>query len=193
MLQATAGNAADNGPQPDDVLVAAAADYPEAFGLLYDRYLARVYRYVLARTGSREDAADLTQITFARAFHSLSGYRPARAPFVAWLFRIARNAVTDAHRRRRSTVSLDGLPEVLVSADSLGPEELAEKRERLGRLRGLLAGVGAPSRELLALRFAGGLSAREIAPIVGKSEAAVKKQLTRTIATLKEHYRDEPY
>ena len=191
MLQATAGNAADNGPQPDDALVAAAADSPEAFGLLYDRYFARVYRYVLARTGSRDDAADLAQVTFARAFDALSRYRPARAPFSAWLFRIARNAVTDAHRRRRSTLSLDALPEVLVSAHGLGPEEIAEKRERLRRLRGLLAGVGAPSRELLALRFAGGLSAREIAPIVGKSEAAVKKQLTRTIATLKEHYRDE--
>ncbi len=191
MLQVTAETTADNEPQPDAALVAAAAETPEAFGLLYDRYLAGVYRYVLARTGSREDAADLTQLTFARAFHSLSGYRPGRAPFVAWLFRIARNTVTDAHRRRRITVSLDGLPEVLVSANGLGPEELAEKRERLDRLRGLLAAISRPKRELLALRFGSGLSVREIAPIVGKSEAAVKKQLTRTIATLKEYYRDE--
>jgi len=191
MLLASAAEPADLDPRGDDTVIAAAVEMPEMFGLLYTRYAGRVYRYVLSRTGSREEAADLTQLTFARAFNSLPRYRPGRAPFVAWLFRIARNAVTDAHRRRRATVSFDGLPEFLVAADGLSPEALLEKRERLERLRGLLGRIDPAKRELLALRFGSGLSAREIAPIVGKSEAAVKKQLTRTIATLKEYYRDD--
>lgn len=190
MLQTPAA-AEDEDTRCDDALAAAAAETPEAFGLLYGRHVARVYRYVLARTGSSEEAADLTQLVFARAFSALPRYRPGRAPFVAWLFGIARNAVTDAHRRRRATVSLDGLPGALVATNGLSPEALLEKRERLERLRRVLAGISQSKRELLALRFGSGLSAREIAPFVGKSEAAVKRQLTRTIATLKEYYRDE--
>jgi RNA polymerase sigma-70 factor (ECF subfamily) len=175
----------------DAELVAAAVQHPDTFGLLYERYLPRVYRYMESRCGSRDEAADLTQIVFTRAYNNLSRYRPSRAPFAAWLFRIARNAAADAHRRRRTAVSWDGLPEALTAANSAQPEAIAERRERLARLRTLLERIAPDKRELLALRFASDLSSREIAAVIGKSEAAIKKQLTRTIAQLKEYYRDE--
>lgn len=175
----------------DDALVAAARERPAEFGALYERYMPRVYRYLVTRTASREEAADLTQAVFVRAFGSLAKYRPGRAPFVTWLFRIARNAATDAHRRRKTTVSWDGLPEALTPIGGPDPEAAALKRERLDHLREMLAQIDAPKRELLALRYASELSVREIAAVVGKSESAVKKQLARTIATLKENYRDE--
>src|SRR4051812_38705252 len=76
----------------DDALVAAARESSEAFGDLYRLYLPRVYRYLSTRTASPEEAADLTQQVFLRAFHALPGYRAKEAPFTAWLFRIARNA-----------------------------------------------------------------------------------------------------
>jgi len=178
-------------PAGDDALVAAALERPNDFGILYERYLPRLYRYMLTRMGSREDAADLTQLVFTRAFAGLAGYRSNRAPFPAWLFRIARNAAADAHRRRRATVSWGGLPEALIAMDGTEPEAIAEKRDRLTRLRSLLERLDPAKRELLALRFASELSVREIAAVLGKSEAAVKKQLTRTITTLKEYYHDE--
>ena len=191
MTQALAAAAADFEATADDVVVAAAMERPDSFGILYERYLPRVYRYMLTRAGSREDAADLTQIAFTRAFDGLAQYRADRAPFAAWFFRIARNTATDAHRRRRATVSWSGLPEALTATDGAGPEAIAQKRERLNGLRMLLERLDPAKRELLALRFAGDLSSREIAVVTGKSEAAVKKQLTRIIANLKEHYRDE--
>ena len=83
------------------------------------------------------------------------------------------------------------MPEALTAANGAQPDAIAEKRERLARLRTLLERIEPAKRELLALRFASDLSSREIATVVGKSEAAVKKQLTRTIAQLKEYYRDE--
>jgi len=175
----------------DEALAAAARETPSDFGALYERHMPRVYRYLLTRTASREDAADLTQLVFMRALDSLASYRPGRAPFVTWLFRIARNAATDAHRRRKSMVSWDGLPEALTAVDGHDPEAATLKRERLSRLREQLERIDTPKRELLALRFAGDLSLRDIASVVGKSEWAVKKQLARTIATLKENYRDE--
>jgi RNA polymerase sigma-70 factor (ECF subfamily) len=175
----------------DETLVAAAKETTAEFGALYERYMPRVYRYLVTRTGSREDAADLTQLVFVRALDSLSRYRSDRAPFVTWLFRIARNAATDAHRRRKSTVPWDGLPEPLIAVDGHNPEAETLRRERLIQLRGHLELIDVPKRELLALRYAGELSIAEIAYVVGKSEAAVKKQLARTIAKLKETYRDE--
>ncbi len=186
---AAAGVLADLGP--DEALVAAALEEPAAFGALYERYLPRVYRYMVTRAGSSEEAADLTQLVFVRVFNSLARYRSGRAPFVTWLFRIARNAATDAHRRWKPTVSWDGLPEALTAVDGHEPEESALKRERLTRLREHLECIDTWHRELLALRYGSELSLREIAWVVGKSEAAVKKQLARTIAKLKESYRDE--
>ena len=175
----------------DELLVAAARETPADFGALYERHMPRVYRYLVTRSSTRDEAADLTQLVFVRAMASLANYRPDRAPFVTWLFRIARNAATDAHRRRKSTVSWDGLPEAPSAVDGHDPEAAALRHERLNRLREHLALIDPPKRELLALRFAGELSLREIASVVGKTESAVKKQLARTIAKLKENYRDE--
>ncbi len=175
----------------DAELAEAALQRSDEFGLLYERYLPRVYRYLLSRCGSRDEAADLTQIAFTRAYVNLARYQPGRAPFAAWLFRIARNAAADAYRKRRATVSWDGLPEALTAANGTQPDAIAEKHERLARLRVLLERIEPAKRELLVLRFASDLSSREIAVVVGKSEAAVKKRLTRTIAQLKEYYPDE--
>jgi RNA polymerase sigma-70 factor (ECF subfamily) len=175
----------------DDALVEAARERREAFGAIYERYKAGIYRYLRTRTASRDDAADLTQQVFLRALDGLPKYRAGRAPFAAWLFRIARNAATDAHRRRRPSVSLDGIPDGIADVARFDPSMAAIESERLTRLRSLLAGIDPKKRELLALRFAGGLSAREIAPLVGRREEAVKKQLTRILATLKEHYHDQ--
>ncbi len=93
-------------PDPDDALIAAALERRELFGELYDRYMPRVYRYLVTRTASPEEAADLTQAVFMKALDALPKYRTGQAPFAAWIFRIARNAATDAHRRRRPRSSI---------------------------------------------------------------------------------------
>src|SRR5713101_2738528 len=170
MIQAVTATIPAEGRE-DAELVAAALRRSDDFGLLYERYLPRLYRYLLSRCGSREEAADLAQIVFSKAYDNLSRYRSDKAPFAAWLFRIARNAAADAHRKRRTTVSWDGLPEALTAANGAQPDAIAEKRERLARLRTLLERIEPDKRELLALRFASDLSSREIAAVVGKSEA----------------------
>lgn len=169
-------------------LIRAAQAEPEAFGLIYQRYIDRVYSYMRARLTSEDDASDLTQQVFFRAFQALPRYRTGKTPFAAWLFRIAANAVTDEFRRKRApALALQFLPESLSPAtdSSFEPDE----SHRLEVLRESVARLSERDRELLALRFAAGLTAREIAALKGKSEAAIQKQLSRTIADLKEHYR----
>src|SRR5690242_14097583 len=76
-----------------------------AFEILYQRYVSRIYNYVLIRIKQREDASDLTQQIFLKALNALPNYRDCGAPFAVWLFSIARHAVTDQYRRRKKTVS----------------------------------------------------------------------------------------
>ena len=175
----------------DESLITLALERPEAFGQLYQRHVTSVYRYVRSRTASDEEAADVTQSVFIKAMASLHRFRPG-SPFTAWLFRIARNASTDAYRRRRKTVGLEGLPEPVLESLADSPEDVAIKQERLRRLRGLVAGLDTEKQELLALRFGSGLTLREIAGVVGKREGAIKKQMSRVMAALKEQYFAQP-
>lgn len=172
-------------------LVRTARAEPAAFGVLYGRYRARLYWYLRTRAATDEDAADLTQQVFLQAWTALPGYRECGLPFAAWLFRIARNAATNA-ARRRPTVDLATLADSLPGGEAGDPEQAALRNEATARLDALLRGLDADKRELLALRFAAGLTVREIAAVVGGREAAVKKRLSRTIRALKEQYDDEP-
>jgi RNA polymerase sigma-70 factor (ECF subfamily) len=173
----------------DAALVRAAQENPSAFAPLYRRYRDRIYAYLRTRTHSAEDAADLTQQVFLQALDALPRFRMEQVTIAAWLVRIARNLVATYHQRYRPTVTWDLLPEALHPLmDDLDDE--VGRREALEWLRSALQNLSPGAREVLALHFAARLTIAETAVVVGKSEAAVKKQLTRTIHALKEHYHD---
>jgi RNA polymerase sigma-70 factor (ECF subfamily) len=174
-------------------LVRAAQADPAAFGPLYLQYRDRVYAYLRTRTDSAEDAADLSQQVFVQALDALPRYRPRGAPFAAWLLRIARNAAINHHQRRRQAVAWDLLPESLHPSTAEDPEEHAIRQDEAAWLRAILEGCDRTTREILSLHFAADLTIAETAAIVGKSEATVKKRLTRTVRALKEHYHDPRY
>lgn len=174
----------------ETALIRAAQADPAAFAPLYERYRDRVYAYLRTRTRCPEDAADLTQQVFVQALDALPRYRPHRAPFAAWLVRIAHNLAANYHRRHRHTLTWDLLPEALQPAASDDPAAQAERREAVARLHDVLRTRDAGTLEVLALHFAARLTVAETAAAVGRSEAAVKKQITRTIRSLKEQYHE---
>jgi RNA polymerase sigma-70 factor (ECF subfamily) len=106
------------------------------------------------------------------------------------VFRIARSVVADAKRRPDHATTWDDLPLDVLPVDAADPEATVLHTESIARLRALVLHLDANKRELLALRFAAGLSSRQIADVVGKREGAVKKQLTRIINALKEQYHE---
>jgi len=173
----------------DDQLALGARTSPAAFATLYERHVERVFRFLRARGAPEELASDLTATTFERALANIDRYRPGPAGFAPWLFRIARNAYIDAGRRARPTTPLSDAD--LLAAGGPSPEDTAIAAEERRWVVGLLATLPDLQRDAIALRFAVGLSSREIGQVIGKSEDATKKLLTRALAALKESTRHD--
>jgi RNA polymerase sigma-70 factor, ECF subfamily len=174
-------------PDPDDALALAARMDPAAFEGLYVRYRVTVYRYLRGRTASTDEATELSAVTFERAFRAIGRYSPRAGGFRAWLLRIARNAAIDAARRERAAPIL-----VTDTGQESGPETRLIANESAEELRERVAGLPPDQRDALVLRYAGGLTAREIGAVLGKSEAASQKLLSRGLDALKEAYRVRP-
>lgn len=161
-------------------LVRAAQRDPAAFAQLYDLYCAPVYRYFYSRVGNQADSEDLTTQTFLSALEGLPRYRE-QGQFAAWLFRIARAKAMDYFRRGRSEVSLEAVEIRIEEADPLG---LVIQRQELNKIAAILGGLDVHERELLRLRYVAELSFAEMAVVLGRNEAAVKKSHYRLLARI---------
>ncbi|MDQ7029795.1 MAG: RNA polymerase sigma factor [Ardenticatenia bacterium] len=159
----------------------------QAFGALYDQHVDRVYAYIAHRVGNRADAEDLTQEVFLRALASLSRFR-WRGSLLPWLLTIARNLVTDHQRRRRREGAWPAAP---LTAPAEDPVELAERRRQRERLRAAAAELTELQQQVIALRFAAGLSIAETARVMGRSENAVKNLQHKAIAALRRRLKGE--
>lgn len=172
-----------------------------AFGTLHARHYKRIYHLAYLKTNNAQDAEDVASETFMRALANLGRFRlkpdPQGGPisFYPWLHRIALNLIVDGHRQRppSGVVSLDapviaGMRALLDSRlpdGSLSPQEVVERHEVQQLVRAAIAALPPDQGDVLVHRFLGDLSAREIAPLLGRSEAAVKSLLHRAVVALK--------
>lgn len=165
------------------LVAGARAGDPEAFGALFDRFHERVYRYVASRVRNPADAEDLTQTIFVKVLEALPRYESRGAPFGGWLFRLARNAVIDYIRTRHEAVDLSAAAE--RAADDANPDAVVGLREELDEVSAALAELTEDQREVIALRFFAGLSAREAAIAMGRQEGTIRGLQFRAIAALR--------
>jgi RNA polymerase sigma-70 factor (ECF subfamily) len=170
--------------QLEQLVAGAKAGDESAFGALYEAFATRVYRYGLARLREPADAQDLVQRVFLSVVEALPGYQERGIPFGAWLFRIARNAVIDLERGRRPAVTLDEVAEHRDAAP--GPAQLAERRADRAEIRTALLSLTPDQREVVVLRFFGGLAPGEIADVMGKREGSIRALQFRALARLRE-------
>ena len=156
-----------------------------AFGLLYERYVDRIYNYVFYRVRDDQDAQDLTARVFYRALAHLDDYRDRGAPFAAWLYRIAHNLVANFYRdqSRRREMRLDDAVTLVEKGD--GPDRLAEKSEERNFLLNAIRQLPGERQELLILKFVEELSNAEIGRLLGRSEGTVKSLYHRTLIALR--------
>ncbi len=164
-----------------------AAGTSEGFAELYERTFPRVYAYVASLLRDRSAAEDVTAQAFERAYRKRRSYRPAKGSMDAWVFGIARNAALDELRRRKRHAVLQADPE---DTGAPSPEDHAELALRRQAVRAALASLDGQERDLVALKFAGGLSNVEIARVLGMTESNVGTRLHRTITKLREACHD---
>jgi RNA polymerase sigma-70 factor (ECF subfamily) len=170
--------------QPDDVsdptgvseLVARAQRGDrDAFGDLYRTYHAAVFR--LARFQVGDTAEDVVAETFTRAWAALPRYRDTGAPFVAWLYGIARHVVVDELRARKRVEARDELP----AAHSVEPDHDARMS-----LDAAIARLPKRQRQVIEMKYLMGLTNPEVAAVLGKSVGAVNAQQWRALGALQE-------
>jgi RNA polymerase sigma-70 factor (ECF subfamily) len=170
----------------DHFLKDAIAGDADAFGVLYECYINRIYNYVYYRTGNKYDAEDLTERVFFKAMEHINNYQDYGLPFSAWLYRIAHNLVANWHRdnSRRKEIPID---ERLVTSNiSEHPEkELVNLEEREYLMR-VIQNLPADRQQLIILKFVDHLSNAEIGEVLGRTEGAIKSLYHRTLLSLRE-------
>jgi RNA polymerase sigma-70 factor, ECF subfamily len=155
----------------------------ETFEALYRRTFSRVYGYVASLLRDRSAAEDVTALAFERAYRKRLSFRANRGTADAWMFGIARNAALDELRRRKHRATLEADPE---DTGGQTPEEYAELTIKRDSVRAALAVLDPQERDLVALKFAGGLTNTEIARVLRISESNAGTKLHRTIEKLRE-------
>lgn len=172
------------GVTPSLTVAAPARSAPRAldFEALYRATRDDLYAYVATLLRDRAAAEDVTAQAFEKAMRRRRSYRPGRGTERAWLFGIARNAALDELRRRRRTAALVTEP----PDDAAGPDEEADLALRRAVVRDALAGLEPRDRDLIALKFHGGLSNGELARVLGVSESNAGTLLHRAMRRLRE-------
>ena len=179
-----------NVPELSDeiALKLAAQGDQEAFGVLYERYVSRIYSYIYYRTGNQHDAEDLTARVFFRAMRHVENYKDRGLPLSAWLYRIAHNLVANWHRdnSRKKEIPLDEI--ILVRHSGELPEAVLIENEEKENLLGVIHRLPADRQQLIILKFVEHLSNAEIGQVMGRSEGAVKSLYHRTLLSLRDDY-----
>ncbi len=172
-----------DGDTIDDLVERARAGDADAFGSLYDMFAPRLYRYLRFRTREPSDAEDLVQRVFVKVVEALPRYEQRGAPFAAWLFRLAHNAVIDFARTGREHASLDSVAD--RPADAPGPAEVAAHASDLAALDAAIRALTPDQQQVIACRFFAGLSSAETAQVMGRREIAVRALQFRALGALR--------
>lgn len=157
-----------------------------ALNAIVVEYWQPIYRFVTYKISSPEDAQELTQETFFRAFRSLSDYHKTTATFKTYLSRIALNLVRDYWRKQgRSPILVDIAECQEAGAEENQPDVQAIRTERSQSITAMLQELPTEQRRVIELRIITGLPVRETALAMGKSEAAVKMLQQRALKSLR--------
>lgn len=143
-----------------------------AYGILYDRYLDSLYRYIYYRVSNHEEAEDLTETVFLKAWETLPRMRTEKMNFRAWLYRIAHNLVVDYYRTRKPNLPLEHAND--LHDDAPTPETNLQVIEEGQQLSLAIARLKPDLKEVLVCRFISGMSHAETAKIMGLAEGHVR-------------------
>lgn len=158
----------------------------ESFGLLYEKYGQQIFRFIYWQVSNKEQAEDLNQEVFLKAWKNIEKYQERNCPFSSWLYRIARNTVIDFYRTQKKVYPIED--EIFFSEGNdlrENPKKIAETKIEVERVKKVLNSLPNNQREIIVLKFIEGFSNKEIAKILKKSEGAIRILQYRAIRNLK--------
>jgi RNA polymerase sigma-70 factor (ECF subfamily) len=189
-------------PQEERGYIQQARGDPRAFVHLYDHYFPRIHAYVRYRVHGQQDAEDIIAEVFLKAMRRLGSFRWRHEnSFAAWIFRIAHNRIVDYYRRRErveivetalnpgtSTSDNGSKSAAALRSCALRPEEALTQQETFQQMRALIETLSPRRREVITLRFFGGLRNKEIADILDLDERTIASHLSRGLRDLRDRY-----
>ncbi len=157
---------------------------------LFERYAHSVFAYLRLHTPSLEDAEDLVLEVFTAAWEQDNLSWLADKQQLVWLRRVAHNKLVDRYRRaaRMTVFSLEHIEESERNGQILTPEQIALRREEFAELGVLVGALSLFQQKVLKLRIGDGLPFADVAILLNKREAAVRKVYSRTLAQLRTSY-----
>jgi RNA polymerase sigma-70 factor (ECF subfamily) len=160
----------------------------KAFGVLYEKYVDKIYSYLYYKTSSQTEAEDLTSRVFLRALGHIENYEYRGYPLSTWLYRIAHNLVVNWYRDR------DKRDEVALQDQFPPPSKQDRVEERLVKLdekedlMEVIRDLPEDRQTVVILKFVEGLTNREIGEIMDRTEGAIKALYHRTLVSLRDEY-----
>jgi len=167
----------------DELMIVARAQQGdrENFGLLYDRYVKKIYDFIYFKTNHKETAEDLTILVFAKALDNISVFQNT-GKFSAWLYRIARNTVIDHYRGLKKDINIEDVWDLSEHKDIALDIDVKNK---LQEVKKYLSRLSSEQRDLIVMRVWQDMSYREIATVLGKTEAGCKMNFCRLMKNLR--------
>ncbi len=170
-------------PSDEQQLIASCqAGHLQDFDPLYQRYVRPIFSFIYRRTRDKQLAEDITSTVFMKALQNVHRYDGRKGSVVAWLYGIARNALTDHYRSMKRTVNIDDVWDLASGDDTTAA---ADGNMNAAQLREALSKLDPAKREIVLLRVWDDLSYQDIAAITGKTEASCKMTFSRVIAQLR--------
>lgn len=152
-----------------------------AFGQLYDAYVQKIYRFVYYKTYHKETAEDLTSVVFTKALENIGRF-DVTGSFQAWLYTIARNAVTDHYRTQKKYIDIDDVWDI---ADGKDMEIDIANRRQLEEVQKYLQALPSKQRDIVIMRVWQSMSYTEIAQALKTTESSCKMAFSRAIHKLR--------
>lgn len=170
-------------PDEATLIAQALAGNKTAFGELYDLHIKQIYTFIYYKTHHKETAEDLVSQTFLKAYNHFTTYDVAKGPFIAWLYRIARNTVVDHYRAKKPTeYDIEDAWDLAGTDDVLGD---VHNKLLFAEVQNYFKDLTAEQRDVLTMRIWQEMSYQEIAAALGKSEGSCKMVFSRAIAALR--------